>query len=104
MDEQQPVASKEKLMADLKVLAGDAEHLLRAKAMQATDSVDELRRRVEENVSAARDKFVNTETALGDRVKNLAQKTDEYVHQHPWTTITVVAGAAFVLGLLIGRR
>jgi len=103
MDEQ-PQISKEKLLADMKVVVGDAEELLRATANQATEKVDGLRKRLTENLAAAKVRISETEFALVERTKAAARATDEYVHENPWKSIGIAAGAAFVLGLLIGRR
>ena len=99
-----PNASKEKLLADVKVVVNDAEELLRATANQAGEMVGDLRRRLNESLTATRERISESELALIERAKAAAHATDEYVHQNPWKSIGIAAGAAFVLGLLIGRR
>jgi ElaB/YqjD/DUF883 family membrane-anchored ribosome-binding protein len=101
---EQPQATKEKLLADMKVVVGDAEELLRATASQAGEKVEGLRQRVQENLAAARARMAETEFAIAERAKAAARATDEYVHENPWKSIGMAAGAAFVIGLLIGRR
>ena len=101
---EQPQINKEKLLADMKVVVGDAEELLRATASQAGEKMDSLRKRVQENLSAARSRISETELALVERAKAAAHATDEYVHENPWKSVGFAAGAAFVIGLLIGRR
>jgi ElaB/YqjD/DUF883 family membrane-anchored ribosome-binding protein len=103
MDEQ-PQASKEKLLADMKVVVGDAEELLRATANQAGEKVDSVRKRLQENLDAAKTRITETDFGVVEKAKAAAHATDEYVHQNPWKSIGIAAGAALVLGLLIGRR
>ena len=101
---EQPSAARDKLLADMKVVVGDAEELLRATASQAGEKMEGLRKRVAENLSAARARIADTEVALVERTKAAARATDEYVHENPWKSVGIAAGAAFVIGLLIGRR
>lgn len=97
-------ASKEKLLADMKMVVGDAEELLRATANQAGEKVEGLRRRVQENLVAARARIAETELGLMDRAKAAVNATDEYVRAHPWQSIGIAAGAAFLIGIFLGRR
>ena len=66
--------SKDKLVADMKVVIADAEELLKA-----------------------------TASAAGDRV-SAARATDDYVHANPWRSVGIAAGAGLVIGMLISRR
>jgi ElaB/YqjD/DUF883 family membrane-anchored ribosome-binding protein len=103
MDEP-PHVTKEKLIADMKVVVDDAEDLLRATAHQAGEKVGDLRKRLEDNLSSARERISHTEWALVERAKAAAQATDAFVHDNPWKSIGIAAGLAFVLGILMGRR
>jgi ElaB/YqjD/DUF883 family membrane-anchored ribosome-binding protein len=44
------------------------------------------------------------EQHLAARAREAAKATNRYVHENPWPSLGVAAGAAFILGLLIGRR
>lgn len=96
--------TKEKLVADLKVVITDAEELLRVTANQAGEKVGELRVRMQENLTAARHKLADAEAALKEKSREVARATDDYVHEHPWKSIGVAAGVGLLVGLLIGRR
>ena len=96
--------TKDKLIADLRVVIADAEELLKATANQAGEKVDELRARVRENLANARLKLADAEAAVIDKTRAAARATDDYVHDHPWKSVGVAAGVGFVIGLLIGRR
>jgi ElaB/YqjD/DUF883 family membrane-anchored ribosome-binding protein len=96
--------SKEKLVADLKVVVADAEELLRATASQAGEKVSAARARIEASLAAAKVKLTEAERALLEKTKEAAKATDDYVHEHPWSAVGIAAGAGFVLGILISRR
>ena len=96
--------SKDKLVADLKVVVADAEELLRATASQAGEKVSAARERIQASLAAAKIKLSDAERAALEKAKEAAKITDEYVHDHPWHAVGVAAGIGLVLGLLIGRR
>jgi ElaB/YqjD/DUF883 family membrane-anchored ribosome-binding protein len=96
--------SKDKLVADLKVVVADAEELLRATASQAGEKVSAARARIEASLASAKIKLSEAERAALEKAKEAAKATDEYVHEHPWRAVGIAAGAGLLLGLLIGRR
>lgn len=100
----QNTVTKEKLVADLKLVISDAEELLRVTANQAGEKVGELRVRMQENLTSARHKLADAEAALKEKSREVARATDDYVHEHPWKSIGVAAGVGLLVGLLIGRR
>lgn len=100
----QSAVTKEKLVADLKLVIADADELLRATASQAGEKVGELRVRMQENLTSARHKLADAEVALKEKSREVARATDDYVHDHPWKSIGVAAGVGLLVGLLIGRR
>ncbi len=104
LTEQQSIVTKEKLVADLKLVIADAEELLRVTANQAGEKVGELRVRMQENLTAARHKLADAEATLKEKSREVARATDDYVHDHPWKSIGVAAGVGLLVGLLIGRR
>ena len=96
--------SKEKLVADLKIVVADAEELLRATASQAGEKAAAARERIQASLVTARAKLVEAERALVDRTKQAAKATDEFVHENPWKAVGIAAAVGFVLGVLISRR
>jgi len=97
-------ATKDKLVADLKVLLADAEELLRATASQAGEKVAAARERMQASLASTRARLVDAERALLETGRRAARATDAYVQDHPWQAVGVAAGIGFLLGLLIGRR
>ena len=97
-------ASKQKLVADLKVVVADAEELLRATAATAGEKVSAARERIQASLATAKVKLTDAERALVDKTKDAAKATDEYVRDNPWQAVGIAAAAGLVLGVLISRR
>ena len=85
-------------------MIADAEELLQITSSQTGDKVAELRARVGENLRVARAKLSEADAALRDKAREAARATDDYVHENPWRSIGIAAGAGLLVGLLIGRR
>lgn|SRR5574342_436166 len=98
------VDSKEKLVADFKVVLSDAEELLKATASQSGEKVAGLRAKLEENMRTAKTRLFDAQDAMVGKAKAAVGATDSYVHEHPWQTIGVAAAAGALIGLLINRR
>ena len=96
--------SKDKLIADVKVVIADAEELLRATAGQAGDKIAEARAKVQDHLNNAKAPLADAQAAVVDRAKAVGHATDDYVHDNPWRSVGVAAGIGFIVGLLIGRR
>jgi ElaB/YqjD/DUF883 family membrane-anchored ribosome-binding protein len=95
---------KDKLMADLQLVLADAEALLAATAGDASSSVAELRGRVQATLSKAKTSLIEAQGAVVDKAKAAAKATDVYVHDNPWKSVSIAAGAGLLIGLLLGRR
>ncbi len=104
MSAQSADVSKEKLVADLKVVVADAEELLRATASQAGEKVSAARERIQASLASAKVKLSDAERALLEKTKEAAKVTDEYVRENPWQAVGIAAGAGLLLGILISRR
>jgi ElaB/YqjD/DUF883 family membrane-anchored ribosome-binding protein len=89
------------LRKDLYAVARDAEALLKATADVTNDRVQEVRTRTEKTVRAAMDTLSNDE--LRNRVRRVAETTDEYVRERPWAMIGTAAGVGLLIGLLLRR-
>ncbi|WIM04952.1 MAG: DUF883 family protein [Candidatus Nitricoxidivorans perseverans] len=98
------VVTKDKLVADMRVVVADAEELLRATANQAGDKVAEVRARIQDHLASAKVRLAEAEAVVIDRAKAVGHATDDYVHDNPWRSVGVAAGIGFIVGLLIGRR
>lgn len=103
MDEASNV-TKEQLLADMRVVVGDLESMLKATANSADVEVRALADRLRERLGAAKARLIDAEHAMLEKGRQIARTTDDYVHENPWTSIGVAAGMGLLLGIVIGRR
>ncbi len=95
--------TREKLIADFKVLVGDAEELLKATANQAGEKVAVARQCVGQSLEEAKKSLDVAENLLLDKSKEAAKKAEVYVKENPWNAVGIAAGMGLLLGLLIRR-
>lgn len=96
--------TKDKLVADLKMVISDAEELLLATAAQAGEKASAARARITESLKVAKEKLSIAEDIALDKAKAAARATDDYVHENPWAAVGVGAAVGLVIGMLISRR
>lgn len=96
--------TKDKLVADLRLVVADAEELLKLTASQAGDKVADIRNRLQEHLDLTKRKLADAQEVATEKAKAVAYATDDYVHKNPWRSIGIAAGVGLVVGLLIGRR
>ncbi|HSX72122.1 MAG TPA: DUF883 family protein, partial [Pseudomonas sp.] len=92
------------MSSEFQTLIRDTESLLRQTSEVAGHQMQELRTRITGNLGRARELLKETEHSLEQQGRVAMEKTEEYVHQHPWQTLGIAAGVGFLLGLLAGRR
>lgn len=96
--------SKEKLIADFKVVVADAEELLQATASETGEKIAVTRVKLEKRLEEAKGKLREAEAVLLDKGKEAAKVADSYVQENPWRSVGIAAGVGLVIGMLIGRR
>ena len=96
--------TKQQLVANLRRVISDAEDLLAATAGQTDSKITELRARAKENLALARERLADADAAMRARARQAAAVTDEYVHDHPWSSIGAAAALGILIGVLLGRR
>lgn len=96
--------SKERLVADFKVVVADAEALLRATASDAGEKVVAAREKIQSSLVEAKAQLARAEAAIIDKTKQAARATDQYVHDNPWKAVGISACVGLVIGVLIVRR
>ena len=98
-----PKDSTDQLMADFKVVVEDAEELLKATAGQGGEKLAQVRAKTEESLKVAKVRMAEAQAALVTRTRDAAKATDMYVHEKPWEAVGIAAGAAFMVGWLVGH-
>ncbi|NNM82195.1 MAG: DUF883 domain-containing protein [Burkholderiales bacterium] len=96
--------SKEKLIADFKVVVADAEALLQATASETGEKLGEARAKLEKRLEEARGRLREAEGVLRDKGQVAADAADGFVRDNPWKSVGIAAGFGLVIGMLIGRR
>jgi ElaB/YqjD/DUF883 family membrane-anchored ribosome-binding protein len=96
--------TREQLLADMRVVVGDLESMLKATAGSADAEVRALSERLRERLGAAKARLIDAEHAVLEKGRQIAHSTDDYVHENPWKAIGIAAGVGLLLGIVIGRR
>ncbi len=104
MDTELQIVTREKLVADMRVVLADTEQLLKAVVGQSGEKLAALRPRIEENLRNARARLEEFEQAATAQARATAEATDLYAHDHPWKVAGFSALLGVAVGLLIGRR
>ncbi|MBE0616208.1 MAG: DUF883 domain-containing protein [Burkholderiales bacterium] len=104
MDAEYQAVTREKLVADLRVVLADTEQLLKAVIGESGEKLAALRPRIEENLRNAKERLAEFEQVASDKARAAVDATDGYAHEHPWRIAGVSALVGVALGLLIGRR
>ena len=92
--------ANERLAADMKLLARDAEELLKATAGEAGEKIKEVRNRLARALESAK----TTADHLQDKTVQAARAADQTIRDHPYESIGIALGVGLVIGLLVGRR
>ncbi|MFL6673028.1 MAG: YqjD family protein [Massilia sp.] len=89
---------------DMKSLVKDAQALLTAAAALSGEKAEEMRGRGMELLDRALGKASQYQGQALVKGKELAHTADVYVKDNPWRTVAVTAGAALLLGVILGRK
>ncbi len=95
---------REKLMQDLRMLAADAEELVKATANSSGQQIAAARVKAEESLAAAKARLAVTQAAIVEKGKLAAKAGDDYVRENPWRAIGIAAALGAIVGVLITRR
>ncbi|KVC73536.1 DUF883 family protein [Burkholderia ubonensis] len=86
---------------DLRELFDELEDLLKN---DGDGDIAALRKRVQSRLDEARSTLDVASHSAAARLRDSAERVSQVVHDNPWQTAGVVAGLAFVAGLLLARR
>lgn len=90
--------ARERVMDDLRSLAGDAEELLRATADDVSETASQTRERLAKAIENAKATYADLQTKGVKKAKQAMETTDEAIRTHPYESVAV----AFVVGLAAG--
>lgn len=97
-------AAKQKLAEDFRAVMDDIDSLMKASGDKLDGEAVALRQRIRDRLDTARERAADLQFEAVTRAKDAARRTDDYVHDHPWTAVGAAAALGLALGVLIGRR
>ena len=92
------------LKRDFRAVSESAEDLVRATAEYGGEKLAALRARVDETLKIMKARVSDAQTAVVKRARADARAADAYVHENPWKTVGIAAGAGLLVGVLLARR
>lgn len=95
--------ARDKLIGDLKNVITEAEDWLTTAKSSAGGQLDELKDQFTSTLETAKSDLLKLEGSLVAKSKLAAKATDEYVQEHPWTSVGVGAVIGVLAGLLLAR-
>ena len=97
------MGQKDKLVEDIKSVMADAQDLLKKAKSSGSESYSVIRAELEERLSESIARLQDVQEELKVRARSAAKATDTYVRDNPWKSVSYVAVAGLIVGLLISR-
>jgi ElaB/YqjD/DUF883 family membrane-anchored ribosome-binding protein len=99
---QHDTSASEALAAELRRIVEQAEALMAAAGTDGA-ALGALKDRVNETISAARDKLGDLEQEALKRGRRAANATESWVKTNPWAALAIGAGIGLIVGALVMR-
>ncbi|MBI4623758.1 MAG: DUF883 family protein [Verrucomicrobia bacterium] len=96
--------ARERVMADLKALASDAEDLLKATAGDVSDKAKEARARVTAALERAKSTYADLQEQGIASAKAAVKQADDTIRAHPYESIGIAFGLGILIGALLRRK
>lgn len=94
---------KDKLLADLRAVADDAQTLLKEAMRSSAESLADMPPYLEDKLRAVKANLERGKHALEATARQATAATERYVQENPWRTIGIVVAASVVVSLLLSR-
>ncbi len=98
------VIARERVVADLKTLARDAEDLLKATANDLSEKGKELRARLAQTLERAKATCSGLQERTAASARAAARQADTAIRTHPYESVGVAFAAGLLIGVLITRK
>jgi ElaB/YqjD/DUF883 family membrane-anchored ribosome-binding protein len=95
---------QDQLVSDLRAVMRDAQQLLDSGVSSCGAQATQARQRLESAMHELRQSWSECRPNAKQRLAQWQHASDEYVHQHPWTTVGMAVGMGVAMGWLLGRR
>lgn len=102
--EQNTGPSKEKLLSDLRILARDAEDLLKATAEDVSDKLTDRAKEARGRLAETLEKAKATCQRLEAQTIATAKAADKVIRDHPYQAIGISFGLGLLIGVLVNRK
>jgi ElaB/YqjD/DUF883 family membrane-anchored ribosome-binding protein len=100
--------TRDKLIADLKLVIKDAEELLRNSGQQVGQQMDATyqaaRERFQSTLQNARSGLGTAQDRMMSSSKDMMETTHAYVQENPWQSVGIGAVAGLLIGFLLSRK
>ena len=104
VDETDSQQARERVMADMRALAADAEALLRATAADASETANEARAKLTAALARAKATYEDFQERGLASAKAAATKADATIRAHPYESMGIAFGVGVLLGVLLRRK
>ena len=91
--------TRDRFLGDLQTLVGHAQELMQLTSTVSGESIARVRDQLRQSLDTAGNTIKRLQTDAMERGREMAQRTDSYVHENPWQSIAVGAVAGVALGL-----
>ena len=88
---------------ELNRIVDQAEALLRSLSEETGDAADAARERITETLSQAKARLAATAVDAEKVAISIADKTDGFVHRHPWQAVAIAAVLGGVVTFLLAK-
>lgn len=96
--------ARDRIIADMRALARDAEELLKATADDVSDRAKDARTRLVGAIERAKGTYEQLQTDAMESARVAMTKADTTIRTHPYESLGVAFGVGVLLGVLIRRR
>lgn len=93
--------SKDKLVADLKLVVDDAQALLKEAMDTSAEGINAVPAYLEDRLSAVKSNFQRVKGAIESRTKHATDVTHIYIQENPWKSLGIVAAASVMMSILL---
>jgi ElaB/YqjD/DUF883 family membrane-anchored ribosome-binding protein len=104
VEDRMPDHSTETLRRDVQTLIQDAKTLFSDASALGSEEAEDLRRKGTSLLHKALEGLATLEHNALRAGRDLANGTNQYVHEKPWMAVGISAGVGILVGMLISRR
>lgn len=104
IDESGSRLARERVLADMRALASDAEALLKVTANDASEKAKEARARLNVALDKAKATYEEMQKQGVESARAAVKKADETVRAHPYESMGIAFGVGLLLGALLQRK